>query len=79
LIDDGKDDQVHDIRRSFQATMKQQFTELVEESTGRKVIAYMSQIHTNPDLAVELFILAPGDESVVGEHGEDIEPDEAAA
>jgi uncharacterized protein YbcI len=79
LIDDGKHDQVHDIRRSFQATMKRQFTGLVEEATGRKVIAYMSQVHTNPDLACELFILEPGHESIVAEHEEDIERDEAAA
>jgi hypothetical protein len=32
---------------------------VVEEATGRKVIAYMSQIHQNPDLAVEIFVLEP--------------------
>jgi hypothetical protein len=31
----------------------------VEGATHRKVIAYMSSIHVDPDLAVELFVLAP--------------------
>ena len=77
LIDDGKAGDVEDIRRSFQATMRKQFTGLVEESTGRAVIAYMSQVHTNPDLAVELFMLEPVEEKHVDE-GER-EPDKFAA
>jgi uncharacterized protein YbcI len=32
---------------------------VVEKATGRKVIAYMSQIHEDPDLAVEIFVLEP--------------------
>ena len=60
LIDDGKTDEVHEIRRSFQRTMQEQFTGVVQEATGRTVIAYMSQVHTNPDLAAELFVLEPG-------------------
>ena len=47
------------MRRSFQKAMEQQFKTVVEEATGRKVIAYMSQIHQNPDLAVEIFVLEP--------------------
>ncbi len=61
LIDDGKSDAVYTIRRSFQQAMEEQFTEVVEQATGRKVIAYMSQIHANPDLAVEIFVLEPND------------------
>jgi uncharacterized protein YbcI len=59
LIDDGRGDAVHDIRRSFQQAMERQFTEVVENATGRKVVAYMSQVHVDPDVAVELFMLAP--------------------
>jgi uncharacterized protein YbcI len=66
LIEDGKSQEVHDIRRSFQATMEVQFTTIVEEATGRKVIAYMSQVHTDPDIAVELFVLEPSDEKILG-------------
>jgi uncharacterized protein YbcI len=70
LIDDGDVEAVLDIRRSFQRTMEEAFTEVVEGALGRKVIAYMSQIHASPDLAVELFVLEPadGDEAIMGEH-----------
>jgi uncharacterized protein YbcI len=70
LIDDGKTDAVEEIRRSFQRTMETHFTAVVEEATGRKVIAYLSQVHSNPDLAVELFVLEPdGDgRTVVAQH-----------
>jgi len=57
LIAEGKSQAVHEVRRSFQAAMEERFRTVVEEATARKVIAYMSQIHTDPDLAVELFVL----------------------
>ena len=59
LIDQGDVDAVYAMRRSFQLAMEEQFTTEVEEATGRKVIAYMSQIHEDPDLAVEIFVLEP--------------------
>jgi uncharacterized protein YbcI len=62
LIDEGRVDTVYEIRRSFQQAMEEQFTTVVEEATDRKVIAYMSQIHQDPDLAVEIFVLEPSDE-----------------
>jgi uncharacterized protein YbcI len=62
LIDEGNVDAVYAIRRSFQKAMDEHFTAVVERATGRKVIAYMSQIHQDPDLAVEIFVLEP-DES----------------
>jgi uncharacterized protein YbcI len=68
LIDDGNSDAVHNIRRSFQSAMEMPFKNVVEGATGRKVLAYMSQIHTSPDLAVELFVLEPQEAPVVGEN-----------
>jgi uncharacterized protein YbcI len=71
LIDEHDVEAVLQVGRSFQRAMEGQFTEVVEEALGRKVIAYMSQIHADPDLAVELFVLEPaGDDApeVVGEH-----------
>ena len=73
LIDDGNVEAVYQIRRSFQQAMEGQFTAVVEGAVHRKVIAYMSQIHTNPDLAVELFVLEPQETPVTGEHKEEIE------
>ena len=72
LIEDGNSEAVHEIRRSFQTTMEKPFRDVVERASGRKVIAYMSQIHTSPDLAVELFVLEPGI-GVAGDHEEEID------
>jgi uncharacterized protein YbcI len=63
LIDQGNVDAVYDMRRSFQMAMEEQFTAVVQAATGRKVIAYMSQIHEDPDLAVEIFVLEPLEDS----------------
>lgn len=38
---------------------KERFSEAVEEITGRKVVAFMSQVHFAPDLAAEIFVLEP--------------------
>jgi uncharacterized protein YbcI len=59
LIEVGRAPAVHEIRTSFQAAMRDQFTEVVESALGRRVRAYMSQVHTDPDVAVELFLLEP--------------------
>jgi uncharacterized protein YbcI len=67
LIDDGQSEAVHSMRRSFQIAMEDRFRAVVEKATGRKVIAYMSQIHTGPDMAVELFVLDSASENVVAE------------
>jgi uncharacterized protein YbcI len=67
LIRDGKSEDVEYIRRSFQRTMKSQFIEVVEDATGRNVIAYMSQVHADPDMAVELFVLEAADQRLIGE------------
>jgi uncharacterized protein YbcI len=72
LIDENDVEAVLRVRRSFQAAMEDHFTEVVEQALGRKVIAYMSQIHADPDLAVELFVLEPLEEAepLVGRHDE---------
>jgi uncharacterized protein YbcI len=71
LIDEGNVDAVYQIRRSFQQAMEEQFTNVVQGAMDRKVIAYMSQIHQDPDLAVEIFVLEPSDQAVVGLHEHD--------
>lgn len=59
LIEVGRAPAVHDIRTSFQAAMREQFTQVVEAALNRRVRAYMSQVHTDPDIAIELFLLEP--------------------
>jgi uncharacterized protein YbcI len=62
LLDTGEVESVYQMRRSFQQAMEENFRLIVEEATGRNVIAYMSSIHVDPDLAVELFVLEPVEE-----------------
>jgi uncharacterized protein YbcI len=65
LIDAGSHETVKETRQAFQMAMRGPFTEAVEEITGRKVIAFMSQVHFDPDLAAEIFVLEP----LEGENG----------
>ena len=67
LLDTGKVESVYQMRRSFQQAMEDEFRSVVEDATGRNVIAYMSSIHVDPDLAVELFVLEPIEEPTVEE------------
>jgi uncharacterized protein YbcI len=60
LIDAGNQEDVKRTRQVFQMTMRQRFTEAVEEITGRKVIQFMSQVSFDPDMAAEIFVLEPG-------------------
>jgi uncharacterized protein YbcI len=59
LADSGKGDMVLDIRRCFQMTMREELVGEIEKLTGRKVIAFMSDNHIEPDMGVEIFILEP--------------------
>jgi uncharacterized protein YbcI len=59
LLEAGDGESVHQMRRSFQLAMEGEFRHVVEEATGGQVLAYMNSIHTDPDLAVELFVLEP--------------------
>ena len=59
LIEAGRHEAVKSTRQEFQMTMRDPFTEAVEQATGRTVIAFMSQVHFDPDMAVEIFVLQP--------------------
>jgi uncharacterized protein YbcI len=57
LIEAGRFDAVQDTRNAWQETMREMFADAVEQLVGRKVIGFLSQVHVDPDLAVETFIL----------------------
>jgi uncharacterized protein YbcI len=63
LIRNEKDRVVVEIRRTFQQTMREDLSAAVQMLTERKVIAFMSDSHLDPDYSVELFVLAPLEES----------------
>jgi uncharacterized protein YbcI len=59
LIDAGKFDAVHLSRNEFQDAMRPRFTAAIEELTGRRVFAFLSQVGIDPDVAAEIFWLEP--------------------
>ena len=59
LRDNGEANLVLTTRKRFQELMSEELIAGVEEVTQRKVIAFMSANHVDPDMAVETFILAP--------------------
>jgi uncharacterized protein YbcI len=59
LIEAGRSETVRQTRNTFQDAMGPKFREAVEEATGRTVIAFMSQVHFDPDMAAEVFVLEP--------------------
>jgi uncharacterized protein YbcI len=59
LAESGKAKTVREVRRTFQDTMRESMSSAVEEATGRKVVAFMSDNHIDPDVAIEAFLLEP--------------------
>jgi uncharacterized protein YbcI len=59
LVRGGKKELVQSTRFAFQQTMEEALVQGVEEIVGRKVIAFMSANHLEPDMAAEVFVLAP--------------------
>jgi uncharacterized protein YbcI len=59
LVSDDLCDLVLAMRKAYQGTMRTDLVNGVEEILGRKVNAFMSDNHIAPDVAVEVFVLAP--------------------
>lgn len=59
LVADGRAQLVLDMRKAYQQTMRSDLVAGVEEITGRKVIAFFSDNHIDPDMALESFVLEP--------------------
>jgi uncharacterized protein YbcI len=57
LVEAGKLETVMRMRHEFQRTMQDAMVSEVERLTGRRVRAFMSDNHIDPDLAAELFVL----------------------
>ena len=61
LIRAGKYDQVVSMRSAFHDALSADFVQAVEQITGRTVRAFMSQVHLEPEVAMELFVFDPLD------------------
>lgn len=57
MMEGGAAERVLDMRREFQGLMETRYTAMVEDLTGRKVLAFLSQSHVEPDLSVEMFLM----------------------
>jgi uncharacterized protein YbcI len=68
LVDNGHSERVIELRHDYQMVMRDDLVAVVERQLDRKVIAFMSQNHVDPDLAVEVFVLGP-EERASGEQG----------
>jgi len=61
LVEYGEEESVLAMRGKFQTAMREDLVDVVEEHTGRKVAAFMSGNHIDPDMGVEVFILVPAE------------------
>ena len=59
LVSEHRDDLVLTMRKAFQDTMGNELINGIEQILGRKVLAFMSDNHIDPDIAAEIFVLAP--------------------
>jgi uncharacterized protein YbcI len=58
LAQRGEGDAIQHIRRRFQQQMADNFTSVVEQATGRRVRAFLSDTDIEHDVSVETFLLA---------------------
>jgi uncharacterized protein YbcI len=57
LVAAGDGEAVRTMRRKFQDAMRDELVGAVETVVGREVVAFMSDNHLDPDVAVEVFVL----------------------
>ena len=67
LAENGDGEVVLQMRHRFQEAMRADLIAIVETETGRKVVAFMSANHIDPDMAAEIFVLEPVPETAVDE------------
>ncbi len=63
LAANGDANFVIDMRHRFQHAMQDDLVAAVERLSERKVIAFMSDNHIDPDMAVEIFVMEPQPEA----------------
>jgi uncharacterized protein YbcI len=76
LVKAGKTTEVEASRTAFKDAVRDEFIGIVEGASDRKVRAFLSMVHVDPELSAELFILEPspvtfgadGDGYVDGNH-----------
>jgi uncharacterized protein YbcI len=57
MMDAGDGERVVAMRENFQEMMARRYREMIEELTNRKVLAFLSQAHVEPDITIEVFFI----------------------
>jgi uncharacterized protein YbcI len=57
IMDDDGADRVVAMRHEFQRVMAGRYTDAITGLTGRKVVAFLSQAHVEPDITIETFLM----------------------
>lgn len=57
MMDSGHPERVVAMREDFQQVMSKHYTLLFEELTGRKVLAFLSKAHVEPNVTMEIFVI----------------------
>jgi uncharacterized protein YbcI len=57
IMDSGDGPRVVAMRENFQTMMAGRYKDLIEELTGRNVVAFLSQAHVDPDITMEIFFI----------------------
>jgi len=57
IMDSGQPERVISMREDFQRVMADRYRHTIEELTGRKVLAFLSQAHVEPDITMEIFFV----------------------
>jgi uncharacterized protein YbcI len=59
MMDDDGAERVVAMRHDFQRMMADRYRTTIEKLTGRKVVAFLSQAHVDPDITMEIFFIDP--------------------
>ena len=59
MMESGQPGRVVEMRREFQELMGRRYASMIEELTGSRVVAFLSQAHIDPDITLEVFIVDP--------------------
>ena len=57
IMDSGDGERIVAMRENFQEMMAKRYRDMIEELTGRKVLAFLSQAHVEPDITIEMFFV----------------------
>ena len=70
LVRAGREEEVRNMRIAFQRELEHEFVGAIERLTGRKVQAFISEMHAGTNMGIELFVLEPAEPAADPSAGE---------